>query len=316
MPRVDRDESAEVGAAIEGLTRMRDQAPAGRKAAPLALRKILLAIDEFEGSQKAIAWTPALAGAFGSKVLVAHVLPSAVPSAPIDFGYGLGESASLLQELSKRGQGTVDNALGVLSRHGVTGTPLFSSGHPVAEIVRLAKNERVDLVVVGSHGRGAVGRLLLGSVADGVKNHVRASVLIAKGYPPPERILVATDGSRASKRAAALGMRLRRAFDASMTVLHVADMLLYGPPETGRKAFEAAFEGLDPVWNERKMTFDIESGHAAERIIERARLEESDLVILGSRGLSPLKTLVAGSVSDRVSHESNTSILIVKEASR
>jgi nucleotide-binding universal stress UspA family protein len=313
MRRVEHQESIEVADAIDKLTRRADPAGDDAREGPLSLHRIVVAIDGSESARQAITWTAELAAAFGSKVWLIHVLPPAVPATYFDSGYGIGESAAYLDTLAAQGKDLLDHAVVALAKDDVVAEPEMPSGHATAEIIRTAKEKRADLVILGSHGRDAIGRLVLGSVADGVKNHVRASVLIAKTFPPPERILVATDGSRASKRAAALAMRLRKAFAANMTILHVADMPLHGPPESGRKAFEAAFEGLDPVWNDRKIGFDVEFGRPAERIEERIRLEQSGLVVVGSRGLSPLKTLVTGSVSNRISHETNASVLIVRE---
>lgn len=316
MKHIERQESHEVSNAIDRLTRGAMDAPPSRREAPLSLRRVMAAIDDSEPSRQALAWTAEIGRAFGSNVDVVHVLPPAIPTTSFDFGYSMGEPAAHLETLAKQGQDLLDQAVAMLAKSDVLATRHMPTGHPTAEIARLVKAKKTDLVVLGSHGRNALGRLLLGSVADGVKHNVVASVLVAKGFPPPDRILVAADGSHASKRAAALGLRLRRAWGARTTILHVVDMPLYGPPESGRKVFEEAFKGLDPVWNDRKVEFDIEFGHPAERIIERARLETSGLIVMGSRGLSPLKTFTVGSVSSRVSHEAATSVLIVKEGPR
>lgn len=53
-------------------------------------------------------------------------------------------------------------------------------GYPSDEICQLADREQADLIVVGSHGKSAVDRLLLGSVSHGVLNHAKASVLVVK----------------------------------------------------------------------------------------------------------------------------------------
>jgi nucleotide-binding universal stress UspA family protein len=54
-------------------------------------------------------------------------------------------------------------------------------GHPITEICDYAKNHESDLIVLGSHGRGAIDRLLIGSVSRGVMHRTNTPVLIAKG---------------------------------------------------------------------------------------------------------------------------------------
>lgn len=54
-------------------------------------------------------------------------------------------------------------------------------GYPITTICTLADEEKVDLIVLGSHGRGAVDRLLLGSVSHGVLNRSKAPVLVVRG---------------------------------------------------------------------------------------------------------------------------------------
>ncbi|MFD5383299.1 universal stress protein, partial [Bacillus velezensis] len=59
---------------------------------------------------------------------------------------------------------------------------LFShqTGHPSRTICNVAQSEKVDLIVLGSHGRGAIDRALLGSVAHGVLHRSQIPVLIVK----------------------------------------------------------------------------------------------------------------------------------------
>ena len=57
-------------------------------------------------------------------------------------------------------------------------TTAVLAGSPAQEIVRYADDQQADLIVVGSHGRAMVGRLLLGSVADRVLHHAGQAVLV------------------------------------------------------------------------------------------------------------------------------------------
>ena len=78
----------------------------------------------------------------------------------------------------------------------VSAEPRLLHGPPVEAILDLCEELEPGLVVLGSRGRGPVGRLLSGSVAEGVVHHARFPVLVARGGAwPPERVVVGDDGS-------------------------------------------------------------------------------------------------------------------------
>jgi nucleotide-binding universal stress UspA family protein len=65
---------------------------------------------------------------------------------------------------------------------------LIWDGDPGESIVDAARSEQVDLVVVGSHGRGQVGRFLIGSVSDHVVRHAHCPVLVVRAHPSLEAL--------------------------------------------------------------------------------------------------------------------------------
>ena len=62
---------------------------------------------------------------------------------------------------------------------------LLASGVPVDEIVACADSIDADMIVVGSHGRGAIATAFLGSVSRGVLHEARRPVLVVRGAPVP-----------------------------------------------------------------------------------------------------------------------------------
>lgn len=83
--------------------------------------------------------------------------------------------AQLLQQTSDELARTRDVAVGLGARDVET---VVVEGQPAAEIVRVADERRIDLIVLGSHGRGGISRAILGSVADKVMRTARCPVLI------------------------------------------------------------------------------------------------------------------------------------------
>ena len=115
------------------------------------------------------AWKLALrvAETLQSEVILVHVFV-----APPIYGDPLTISADKTWEVYEKAQQwvaeTLDKTAAQAKDKGVTVRPIMRTGSPVQEIVDLARSEGADLVIMGTHGRGGMSRVLLGSVADRV----------------------------------------------------------------------------------------------------------------------------------------------------
>lgn len=142
------------------------------------LKRILTATDFSPHSQVALKYTSAFAQAFGAEVILCHVLEkpdflSQFP--PVAEGY-IPPNLAEIHEKHARIQCEQDLAAIGLSHARV----VLPHGNPPTEIVRAAKTENVDLIIVGTHGRGAVAHLLLGSVAERVVRSASCPVLTVR----------------------------------------------------------------------------------------------------------------------------------------
>jgi nucleotide-binding universal stress UspA family protein len=138
------------------------------------VQRILLATDLSEASDAATTSALDLAHDLGAELLVLSVIDPAVgsyPGAPaaarVDQLRDLRERAA--RDLVLRGR-----------REGLRISSIVWQGEPGEAIVEAAASEQVDLVVVGSHGRGSVGRLLLGSVSEHVVREAPCPVLVVR----------------------------------------------------------------------------------------------------------------------------------------
>lgn len=139
-------------------------------------KHILLAVDFFEKDQIINDKAHDLANKYQATLSIVHVIDS-VPV--IDAGYGteipfnLDLSAELMAEAKKR-------LAQLAEKLAVPDTNLYlEMGSPKAEIIRVADENKVDLIVVGSHGRHGLA-LLLGSTANGVLHHANCDVLAVR----------------------------------------------------------------------------------------------------------------------------------------
>lgn len=300
-------------AAIDKLTLRSAKGSARTSPRSAGFSRILVAVDDTPGAKVALHWAREIASATGASVRVVTIV---IP--PHVAGYDGGgyawwpQIAAELDRAHETERAAHDAAMAELERAGVRTDGVFLSGSPVAEIARIANEHKADLVILGSHNRSAMGRALLGSVADGVKNHVTGCVLIAKTEPPARRILVPVDGSEPSKRAAAVAMQLAREWGVDTSLLHVLD--LGGASRPTENALADVVRDIPDVPSPSRLSYALVPGAPAERIVEEAREREAGLIVMGSRGLGRLRSLVSGSVSSRVAHTAPMSVMLVKEA--
>ena len=165
-------------------------------------------------------------------------------------------------------------------RHAADVASVQAAGPPSTTLVETVVAERADLGVVGTHGRGRISGIALGSVATRMLHRAPCSVLVARargeGDWAPETIVVGVDGSPEANAALEAAEVLRARFGSTVTSLEV--------------------EGRRP----------------AHGLIEAAR--DADLLVVGSRGTHGARSL--GSVSERVAHEAAASVLVVRAARR
>jgi nucleotide-binding universal stress UspA family protein len=221
-----------------------------------------------------------------------------------------------------------DDAVRSLAGHG-RASSVVVEGHPLEMLQALARERAVDLVVVGPHGRGRLESALVGSVSQGLLHTPRTSTLVARAIRHDLRsVILAVDGSAHSRAAARLLAKLP--LPAGTTVLCTTVVPNGGGPY-GRawsdeawpivqaKQQAAADRALDEAESELRpgrldVRREIRSGIPKQAILEAAGEHESDLIVMGARGLGGFEALVIGSVSRAVSKAAPCSVLVAHAA--
>ena len=147
--------------------------------------KILLAADGSEGSRHALREAARLLPLGQAEVYVLGVTPYAPIVVDPMGGVGLMHTGTAAwtpgspppEDVTAR---HLDEALALLREVGVSATSLERDGDPAAQILAAAKELPADMIVLGSHGRSAIGRLVLGSVSENVLHHWHGAVLIIR----------------------------------------------------------------------------------------------------------------------------------------
>jgi len=261
----------------------------------VSVRKILFATDFSAAAEKAASYARAVARRYGSKVELAHVFdPSRVETY---------EEAIVGLPSDSRRQARRENLEQMRQEFVASGieTKAFSrKGYrPAAQLLELAKEDDVDMIVAGTQARAGLARLVLGSTAEQLVRGAECPVLTVGPMAPmaadtpfnPQRILYATDLTPESAKAAIFALSFAEAHGAHLYLCHVVDDQLASPEQRKHQfsAFESKLRHLIP-----DCTYDwctpecvVAQGVAAERLLGLAAGLNADLIVVGAhRGAS------------------------------
>jgi nucleotide-binding universal stress UspA family protein len=196
---------------------------------------------------------------------------------------------------------------------------------PAWAIIGKADEWKADLVVVGSHGRSAFGRLILGSVSQKVVTEASRSVRVGRGRVLPSnspvRIVIGVDGSPGAE--AAVRAVTGRSWPASSEarVIGVLDSMMVTAMKQNeevdqdewawaRKRVEASQETLRV--SGLIVSSVVKEGDPKQVLIDEAEQWEADCIFVGARGLRSFERLLLGSVSTAVVARAHCSVEVVR----
>ena len=285
---------------------------------------VLVATDGSKYGGWALNWAAMLPLVEPPKITALHVLDVAALRAPFLAQPVMAGTERYIQEEIKRMEvrsvKTLQEARQQLASLKLKGMVRKEQGAVAPTILKRAP-KRDGLLVVGSQGRDALDRFMLGSVSTNLIHHATCPVLVVKGEASPlRRIIVATDGSNASAkslkfvltkfqpdRSAGKGGRV----PIHVSVLHVLPLVMYpGLKEASKKLLEQSVQKLI------KAGFTAEPlcrfGKPAEEIMKAASKEHTDLIVMGAQGLGTVARFLIGSVSMRVVQHADCAVLVVR----
>ncbi len=283
-------------------------------------RRILIAVDAAHLADSAIPVAAEIAKRSDAEVVVVHVR---------DIENELGSREESFE--------IVDGAVGRLAALGIRAAGEVRSiahGHLAQEIARAAREHEADLVALGSHGRGDLGALLLGSVSHRVAALLDVPVLIVRpaGKPAPyetgqeariSRVLAAVPAGGEAKTVADAAVRVARRRQAQVRVFHVREAVALAegaayvePDEDARTAVGIAAERLAAAGVAVETEISGGIGSIAHEIAAAADRWNADLIILGSRRPTDLGGLLLGSVAHQVIHISRRPVLLAERTAQ
>ncbi len=251
-----------------------------------AIRKILVTTDFSACSKSAIPYACLIARTYGSEVQIMNVLGPQPLLGPMGVSYTYSEQdrQTAFRQLQAIGQGPEFRTI----------TTEFSVHRgEVGEVVcRVVEEQKIDLLVLGTHGRRGLKQFVMGSAAEHLFRHVSCPVLtVGPGAPKDvapdagfKRILAATDLTPKSAIVVEYAEGLARNSGAHLTLFHAIpdrsqsadEVSLDDQIAAAKKRLELAVKNVD---NDTSLKI----GRAAELIIETATEREADLIVIGAR---------------------------------
>ena len=199
---------------------------------------------------------------------------------------------------------------------------VMEEGEPYERIVDLADAENCDLIIMGRKGTRHLDRTLMGSVTARVIGHSRRDVLVVPdgceiGW---KKILMATDGSRYSKRAAERAIDFARSYGGELRIVSVVDVPSEFYAEAPNAVDDMVAKAKEHVKDVRtdaessgvKAEGFVGEGEAYQIITDLAGKEDVNVITMSSHGRTGLKRLLMGSVAEKVIGHSPCPVLVVR----
>jgi nucleotide-binding universal stress UspA family protein len=286
------------------------------------LDHILLPTDFSACADHALTHAVEVADRFGAQLHILHVVNELDPD-----WYGLTDAQERAVKLRAQIREEAQQRLHAMAPdRDVETTVSLQLSFDVADSIREYVDEReIDLVVMGTHGRKGLDRLMLGNVADKMVRHAPCPVMTVREEVPwagaeedatVQDVLAPIDFSEYSRSALRTAKAFANAYDARLHLLFVAEQRMVptfsdtGVPGVGVvemdpeivKNAERALEQL----NERvggptvKSRYHVREGTVSEDIVDLAETQGVDLIVMATRGLTGVTRYLLGSNTERV----------------
>ena len=305
---------------------------------------VLAPVDGSTRALRAVPWAAKLAGPDGTVVLLRAVPPQPDYAETLFSLVGAEETVQEIQNAwTQTAKADMDEAAALLSESKVAVEQILAEGEPDEAIVAAAARRGVEMIAMASHGRGAVGRAIFGSVADRVARTAPVPVLILR--TPDEdvdpnvvlsRIVVPLDGSEIAERALPVASELARHLGTPVYVMRAVDAATALPLAPG--VFGAApavdAEVADEIWQEaeaeaRSTVTAAVSQLKAEGVEASGAIangspffaiseatQPGDLLILTSHGRGGVRRWLLGSVAEKLVREVDAPVMLVPAVER
>jgi nucleotide-binding universal stress UspA family protein len=292
----------------------------------IRIDNILVPVDFSPPSQKAVNYGLALALEFRARLTLAHVVPSVTK-----FGYSFPNDANQMEKrMFAEARVRMPEMISDEYRTSLELETIVRTGDVREELVTLVNDEDIDLVVMGTHGRGSFEHFLLGSTTEKVIRTIPVPILTVSHISPekevhlPEhvkirRIVYATDLSFNGEVGLRYAADVARTFKAELTVLHVMDDFELGA-NLGPYAPDSSVLRVNDL---KRLRHFIEAEHATDlhpkavtldgtpyrAITSFAKEQNADLIVINLQSKGFLERAMLGATAERVIRSATVPVL-------
>ncbi|HTV53990.1 MAG TPA: universal stress protein [Terriglobia bacterium] len=280
----------------------------------LKIEQILCPVDFSEFAAKAYDYAYSLAEHYEAKLYVEHVIEVLTAAYPY-YNFPDVAGNSIYWDLNEGAEKRLQEMVNRRTPDGLRPKVVVHKGFLPDSILSFAEDQQADLIVMGTHGRRGLDRLVMGSVTEGVLRKAHCPVLAVRkpahdfvNLTPSEdpvdlqKILLCTDFSNCASTAAAYALSLAQEYNSEIMMLHVLEDFPQDGAETLMREAQRKLEALVPEdarnWCKVKTTVRI--GRPYEEIIQVALEQQADVAVLGVRGRSAVDLAIFGSTTHRV----------------
>ncbi len=274
------------------------------------LSRIVVGTDFNELAASALRFAGSIAARAGAELTVVY---ADTFEPPAEF------TASQVRRIVESIERSRSRARDQLERHvadhvvrGVKVKVVVAEGAPAASIAKIAESESADFIALGTHGRGGLQRLMVGSVAESVMREARVPVLTVRSTATPgsiRRVLCPVNASEIAAIAVDRAAQIARAVGAELTLLHVA-------AAGDRHPFD--IEALMPDDVRTTITkCEIEHEDPAAEILAAEDRGTYDLIVIGAEHKLVRDMTMFGTTTAAVTRHAHTPVLTVtRQAAR
>ena len=286
----------------------------------ISLARIMVLTDFSPVSDLALQYAIALARRYESKIYLTHIISPA--------SYQLAEPG-LAEITYQRLRQAAEEGMGDILVSGrlrdVQHTTLFVEGNIWPTVARLIHEYQIDLLVTGTHGRGQMKKVLLGSVSEEVFRQADCAVLTVGPHVKDEaphdvelkNILFATDFGPGAARAAEYAFSLAQEHEARVTAFHALLESRAHTREGEERLREISVARMKQFVRPEcedwcKTEFRVSFGEAAEEILHQARETNADLIVMGAKTVTSLAGHMPLTVAYNVAAKATCPVLTVR----